>query len=188
MFRFILLFTLLISHAFSQNTAVIIVDMQYGFYTRGGVLQTDGLIKLVKKQQELLTWAKTKKMPILFFEYDGYQETDYALTSTLWGYKFKTVAKNEDNGFEGQSGYEANQYLRDRKVDKLIIAGINASGCVKRTAIGALEEGYQLISSGDLVADMYNSPPIYPQLDWFIEDKNFKGYKTLDQLLVDLEL
>jgi nicotinamidase-related amidase len=108
MINFIIFFILLIPNLWAQNTAVVIVDMQYGFYSRGRVLQAEGLIKLVKKLQELLTWAKNKKVPAIFFKYKGYQETDSALTSTLRGYKFKTIIKNEDNGFDGQSGYENN--------------------------------------------------------------------------------
>jgi nicotinamidase-related amidase len=180
-YSFFLIF--LSSHCLAQNIAVIIVDMQYGFYTSGRVLQTNGLIQLVSKQQELLTWAKKKKFPIIFFEYSGYQETDSALTNTLWGYRFKTITKFDDNGFHGPIGQEANQFLRANKVDTIVIAGINASGCVKRTAIGALQEGYQIISSGDIVADFYRNPPRYPQTEWFIDDPRFKGFGNLEELL-----
>jgi nicotinamidase-related amidase len=188
MIKFILFFLFLTSNAFAQNIAVVIVDMQYGFYTRGRALQTNGLIQLVQKQKELLTWVKNKKLPVIFFEYDGYQETDSALTNTLWGYKFKTITKYDDNGFSGQSGYEANEYLQSKEIDTLIVAGINASGCVKRTVVGALNDGYKIISSSDIVADLYQNPPTYPQSDWFIPDSNFKGYESLEAMLDDLEV
>jgi maleamate amidohydrolase len=186
MLKFIVLFLLLTSNAFAQKIAVVIVDMQYGFYTRARVLQTNGLIQLVSHQQQLLTWAKQKKLPVLFFEYDGYQETDSALTNTLWGYKFKTITKYDDNGFHGKSGYEADQFLHSQNVDTLVIAGINASGCVKRTVVGAIQYGYKVISSSDIVADFYQNPPHYPQSEWFIDDPSFQGYTSLEVMLRDL--
>jgi nicotinamidase-related amidase len=184
LFTFFLLF---IPHVWAQNIAVVIVDMQYGFYTRGRVLQTDGVIQLILKQQELLLWARSKKLPVLFFEYHGFQETDFALTGTLWGYKFKTITKYDDNGFQGRSRREAIQFLQAHEVDTLIIAGINASGCGKRTAQGALELGFDVLSAGDVVADLYQNPPHYPQAEWFIDDLHFKGFKTFSEIRLYLE-
>jgi isochorismate hydrolase len=141
------------------------------------------LIQLVSKQQELLVWAKKKKLPINFFEYHGYQETDSALTTTLWGYRYKTITKYDDSGFHAKSGLETNQYLRANNVETIFIAGINASGRFKGTAIGALQEGYQIISSGDIMADFYRNPPRYSQTEWFIDDPRFKGFGNLEDLL-----
>ena len=180
MIRLIFILFLFVFSAIAGNRAVVIIDMQYGFYTRGNALQTQELKDLVLRQQQLLTWAKKEKLPVVFFEYDGYQETDYALTSTLWGKPFKTITKFDDNAFTGPSKDEANEYFDSLDIDTLIIAGINASGCVKRTTIGALAEGYKVITAADLQADLYQYPPIYPQDNWFFEHDLLETFDQLD--------
>lgn len=182
MIKIILLTFLITLNAFSNNIAVVIVDMQYGFYTRGQANQSQGLINLVNKQKELLYWAKKEKLPVVFFEYYGHQETDFALKTALWGYEFSIITKYDDNGFSGKSLALANELFDSLNVDTLIIGGINASGCVKRTSLGALKQGYKVISSADIVADMYQYPPVHPQGNWFIDHENFQGESDLASL------
>src|SRR5690606_17521067 len=87
----ILTLTLFLPTAFADNKgfAVILVDMQEGFYDRGGVRGTNGLQTLVNKQIELLNWAVREDVPVIVFEYESFGATDSQLMDALKGHKYK---------------------------------------------------------------------------------------------------
>ena len=87
----------------TTTTAVLIVDMQKGFFERGGTTGTKGLESLIAKQMELLTWAVAEKVPVLVFEYNGYQATEPRLMDILKGHVKKTITKMDDYGFTSPS-------------------------------------------------------------------------------------
>jgi len=44
-------------------------------------------------------------------------------------------------------------YLREQSIDSLVLMGINASYCVKKTAESAIKKGYCVVTSPDLISD-----------------------------------
>ncbi len=50
-------------------------------------------------------------------------------------------------------GTDLNRWLRDLDVDSLVVAGFTTSGCVRATAVDALQHGYRTIVIADAVGD-----------------------------------
>ena len=182
---FLFIFFSIQSFAGSNGIAVILVDMQYGFYERGGVTETQGLKDLVSHQQKLLNWAVKEDVPVLVFEFQGYQETDSRLMKILKNHPHKVVTKRHDNGFTrgSQSAQAADDQLQKWDTDLIIIAGINGAACVKGTAVGAINFGYDVTTSSDIVGNINQNPPLYPNSSWFFRNNRFDVFSTLEEII-----
>lgn len=167
----------------TATTAVVLVDMQEGFYERGGVTGTPGLESLVKKQMELLNWAATQNVPVMIFEYDGFGATDPRLTDILKGHETKSLTKFNDNGFTNPSKKPAVAYLKSLKVKTLIMAGINGAYCVHDTATGAISSGFDVVTSSDIVGNLNQNPPIYPNNTWYFKNNKLEILPNLNAIL-----
>lgn len=167
----------------TKTTAAVIVDMQEGFYQRGGVTGTVGLQNLVDKQIELLKWAVAENVPVLFFEYDGFGDTDTRLTSLVAGGNFMRVTKVNDDGFTAPSLKPAVKFLRRNKIKTLIMAGINGAYCVHDTTTGAISSGFDVVTASDIVGNLNQNPPIYPNNTWFFKNNKLEILKNLDAIL-----
>jgi nicotinamidase-related amidase len=58
-------------------------------------------------------------------------------------------SKCEDNAFTNQ---QLDRYLKKLSIDTVLLTGINANACVLATALGALQHGYNITTSKDLIA------------------------------------
>lgn len=182
-----LLFALSLSKATLANDhkglAVVLIDMQDGFYERGGTTNTVGLSNLVKHQSRLLRWAVQNKIPVLVFEYEGYGKTDPRLMNILKDHEHAVVQKYLDGGFYSRSKPVAMKVLSKWKVDTLIVAGVNGPWCVKATIEGALESGFDVITTNQVIGDINFNPPIYPSGKWTFKHNNYVIFPTLDSLI-----
>lgn len=152
----------------AKKTAVVVIDMQGGFYDRGHVRGTPGLEALVAKQQELLNWAVAQDVPVLIFEYKNFQATNSRLTTIVAGHTYQIVEKVTDGAFNSPtSRTPAMDILKRWNVDTLIVAGINGGACVVSTVRGALKEGFAVVTSAEIVGDLNRNPPVYPNATWF---------------------
>ncbi len=165
------------------STAVVIVDMQEGFYERGGVTHTRGLLSLVSRQIELLNWAVANDVPVLIFEYNGFGETDPRLTNILKGAETTSITKFNDNGFADRSKKAAVAYLLKHRIKTLIMAGINGAYCVHDTARGAISEGFDVITSSDIVGNLNQNPPIYPNNTWYFKNNSLEIRADLEAII-----
>jgi nicotinamidase-related amidase len=175
------------SHALAKvdtaTTAVVIVDMQEGFYERGGVTDTPGLLSLVTKQMELLNWAVAQNVPVLIFEYDGFGATDPRLTGILKGFETKSITKFDDNGFTSPSRKPAVAYLKSLNIKTLIMAGINGAYCVHDTTTGAISAGFDVVTASDIVGNLNQNPPIYPNNTWYFKNNKLEILPNLNAIL-----
>ena len=167
----------------TTTTAVLIVDMQKGFFERGGTTGTKGLESLIAKQMELLTWAVAEKVPVLVFEYDGFQATEPRLTDILKGQLSKTITKFNDDGFTTPSEKPAVAFLKKHGVRTIIMSGINGNACVLGTTTGAIDVGFDVVSSSDIVGNLNQYPPIYPNNTWYFKNAKFEIRKNLDEII-----
>src|SRR5476651_1893710 len=87
------------AHANNSGLAIVLIDMQLGFYQRGGVENAYGLKRLVANQRTLLNWAVKNEIPVLVFEYQDFKETDPRLMKIIATDSYKIVTKVNDNGF-----------------------------------------------------------------------------------------
>jgi len=166
----------------TKGLAVVLIDMQYGFYDRGGVVGTPGLEALVQKQIELLDWAVAEKVPVIVFEYDGFRNTDTRLMDRLVGANFEVITKENDDGFTDPSKAIAMKALIGWNADTVLVAGINGCCCVQGTAMGAIQNGFDVITSSDIVGNINYNPPTYPNNTWYFKDKKFTVYADLKEM------
>lgn len=93
----------LIRDNFNSGFAVVLIDMQEGFYNRGGVEGSLGLKTLVHNQSRLSTWAKGNLVPILVLEYEHFGQTDASLMEIVQKTKHIVIQKNSDGGFNSNA-------------------------------------------------------------------------------------
>jgi nicotinamidase-related amidase len=131
---------------------VLIIDMQPSFL-KG--IKSEKKAEIIRNQRNLLYTCINKRLPAVLIEYEGEGKTVPGIRN-LW----KTaplrihLIKTEDDSFESTN---LAGKLRYYALENLIIAGINASACVKRTANGALDNGFGISTSEKLIADPPNS-------------------------------
>jgi len=102
-------------------------------------------------QLDVLDYCKTNNIPVFVLEYSGCGETTNVLKEKVDSLPIKEyVAKTYDNGFiETSLEYK----LKERSIEAVILMGVNASACVRLTAEGALNAGFKIMTSKDLIAD-----------------------------------
>ncbi|MDA9951406.1 cysteine hydrolase [Oligoflexaceae bacterium] len=152
-----------------RSFAVLIVDMQYGFYERGDVEKSKELSALVRNQTELLTFAVQQKIPIIFLEYAGFGKTDTKLLKAVEGARVEHIKKDRDSGF---SNSELESSLHSLGVDTIIVAGINGCCCIFNTALDATDAGFDVYTSPDLIGNLNHNPPRFPDRSWVFESSN----------------
>lgn len=172
------------AHAqFNSGFATVLIDMQQGFYERGGTTNSEGLKNLVFNQQRLLKWSVQNNIPVLVFEYVGFGKTDPKLMKILTNHKYKVIQKNTDGGFYSISKDETLATLKKWNVDALIVAGINGPYCVKSTIEGALENGYDVMTTAWVIGNINYNPPTFPNGSWYFKNAKFTVFPTLESII-----
>jgi len=167
----------------NSGFAVALIDMQEGFYARGGTTDSIGLKDLVRNQARLLTWAVQKKIPVVVFEYENYGKTDPRLIKIIANHQYKVIEKNMDGAFDGKSASESVSTLKAWNVDVLIVAGINGPYCVKSTIMGALDAGFDVMTTSWVIGDINHNPPTFPSGSWMYGDSRLVVFPTLDSII-----
>jgi len=127
-----------------ENTAVIIIDMQDLFFE--GHLDWN---KIIENQIEIAKICKFKKIPIISLAYSGHGQFVSALRNILDGINIHNhIKKDFDDGFLDTILY---QVLTSYNSKNTFLAGINATACVRSTAVGSLLNGFGIATSYDVI-------------------------------------
>lgn len=122
--------------------ALVVVDMQPKFYTRGfGVYEKNR--QLAHKINKDVRAFKECGKPVFILEYDSYGHTDNKLDTE----GCVILQKNRDGG-----GYEINNHIYESNYDtisRVLVTGINACACVRKTAWELHECGF-IVSIGKI--------------------------------------
>lgn len=200
--RYFLVLLLISLSALAQrvgdNTALVIIDMQPYFVTRGGHDQDPANVEKVKKiieeQSKLIEEAKKQDIPIILIEYKNYGPTNIDLMRAVGDYQnVKTIAKSSDGMFQSwnDNKKELTDYLNSNEIGNLIITGANGGACVKSSITSALAENYSVVAFSKAIADFNYKEFIYPYDDQYQLTYNCTGctFKELDDLAsVSLEI
>ncbi|CAA9196695.1 hypothetical protein FLA105534_01274 [Flavobacterium bizetiae] len=62
---------------------------------------------------------------------------------------FQLISKTQHSSFSSQ---EFKNFLKDNQIQKLLLCGFLAEYCIKKTAIDALESGYEVVLLTELIA------------------------------------
>ena len=181
-----------ISSEQNTNSAVVIIDMQMEFVTRGG---DDRLPENVKKlegilesQLALIEAAKSRNIPILFLEYLNYGPTTDRLKAAVKDYSnTSTILKSSDGVFDDQKAKtQLTEFMSERKIRTLIIAGANGGACVMQCIRGSLENNYCVIAYTDGIANFNFHDFIYPYSDKYTftskNDATFRQANSIEEL------
>jgi nicotinamidase-related amidase len=155
-----------------DNFALVIIDMQPQFVTRGG---DDKLPKNIKKvddiiarQIEMIKLAEKQKIPIVFIEYENFGNTNSKLKEASKAYKnVKYFTKDTDGMFSSsnKSVDQISEYFRGKGIGNLIITGANGGACVNESIYGALDNNYNVLAYSKGIADFNYTDFIYPYDD-----------------------
>lgn len=156
-----------------NNLAVLIIDMQKSF------LDEPELKDLIPQQIEVIRFCRQKSIPVILVEYRVFGRTVMKLRKEVCPSLTSRVTKRYDDAF-----YETRlkKVLSSMGITNLLLAGVYAGGCVYETAAHAIEEGFQVLTSCDLIAG-YCDTPLHNEA-WYQENgKYFLNYQDVLSLI-----
>ncbi len=155
-----------------DRNALVIIDMQPSFVSRGGNHKIPSNVKKLKEilenQKKMIRFAKERKMPIVFIEFKDQGDTYSELKLAAKGYKsVKYFHKTTDGMFDDANEGLKNlsDYLRNEMVGTLIITGANGGACVEASIYGALHYNYNVTAYNEGIADFNYKDFIFPYVN-----------------------
>lgn len=163
---------------FGRKTALIVIDLLQGYTLKGAPLFAPGVVKAVREMPELLKLARQKKMPIIHTRV-FYNPSDFidggvwirkapVLKSLVPGNKYAqfckgvepgkgelVIVKNYASAFFGTSLAAT---LTAAGIDTLMITGCTTSGCIRASAVDAVQNGFRPIVVRECVGDRHDGP------------------------------
>ena len=102
---------------------------------------------------DVLFFCRNCGLPVFVLETLGEKETIREIRNVVEQipkHEF-ILGKSDANGFNHT---DLEKKLREHSVNTIIVAGMNASSCVLWTSVGAVERGFRVLASSDLMADI----------------------------------
>ena len=163
---------------FGEKSAIIVIDLLQGYTTEGSALYAPGVVECVKEMPELLDAARAKGVPIIHtrvlytapnFEDGGvWIKKAPVLRDLVEGNPYAEfcdevvpkpgepiIVKQYASAFFGTSLVST---LNGLRVDTLIITGCTTSGCIRATAVDAVQHGYRPICVKECIGDRHDGP------------------------------
>ena len=163
---------------FGEKAAVIVIDLLQGYTTEGSPLYAPGVVQCVKEVPELLELARAKGVPIIHtnvlytppnFEDGGiWIKKAPVLKDLVKGNPYAEfchdvipkegeviITKQYASAFFGTSLVAT---LNGQNIDTLIITGCTTSGCIRATAVDAVQHGFRPICVKECVGDRHDAP------------------------------
>jgi nicotinamidase-related amidase len=146
-----------------HEVAVIIIDMQTGFVER---LYPGEEQRIVANQLEIIRLCNEREIPIIVVEFDRYE---FGLTISMLRERaeknqhYKIQHKSRNSAFERTL---LNLRLRIMGVKKLFLMGVNAEACVRKTAADAMQHGFTIITSNEVISG-HDKPNSEHSIAWY---------------------
>lgn len=152
-----------------MKTAILIIDMQNDFFENNLVLGKRKLI-LVKNINDLLDYARKKKMSIIFVRQEFKQDLSNAylfmekngcrvtIKGTPGARILNELNRKENDLVVIKKRYSAffktdlEKLLKNKKISTLILGGINTHACVRMTAIDAYSRDFHVILAKNCIS------------------------------------
>src|SRR3989344_1353907 len=133
---------------------VVLIDMQDSFLREIDPEEKD---REIPNMLQVLEAADINCVPVIVLEYAGHGPTVGILKDKLDSLNTPVayITKKTDDGFYQT---EMSETLRALDIDELVLMGIYASACVLSTGQGALEHGFRISTSRDLIANPQGVP------------------------------
>jgi maleamate amidohydrolase len=162
---------------FGKRPALLIVDFIEAYLSPGSPLYASDTVEAVRQTRRLYSQAKRASAPVLFtrvlYARDGSDggiflqkvpvlrrmvegEPLAAFAKELQpGDDDVVVTKNYASAFFGTSLAST---LTARGIDTVILAGVSTSGCVRASAVDAVQHGFRVVVPRECVADRHRGP------------------------------
>jgi len=162
---------------FGRNPAVIVVDFIRAYTAPGSPLYAPAVVEAVKATVPLLKAARRKGVPVIYTRVlyhasgaDGglFVRKVPALRRMVEGEPLAEIVpelppapddvvliKQYASAFFGTS---LAAMLTARRIDTLVITGCSTSGCVRATAVDAMQHGFRPIVPRECVGDRHDGP------------------------------
>jgi nicotinamidase-related amidase len=159
------------SDVLKKNLCVILVDMQE-YYIRQ--LRDGDADRIIPQQKKILEWCANNDIPVVVLEFRGEGQTREDLNVLVS--KVPThihIVKTTDSGFTYTI---LDEWLKSKEIKSLLLMGINACHCVKDTAADAVNLGYKIYTSSDLIGGMNHH-----------DDDNAIGWYSKNGTIIELQ-
>lgn len=163
---------------FGRKPAVLVIDLLQGYTLPGAPLYAPGVVKCVKEVPALLRAARRRKVPVIHtrvlynpanFEDGGvWIRKAPVLKALVPGNRYAefcpevkpgkgetVIVKNYASCFFGTSLAAT---LTAQGVDTVIITGCTTSGCIRASAVDAVQHGFRPIVVRECVGDRHDAP------------------------------
>jgi|WetSurMetagenome_2_1015567.scaffolds.fasta_scaffold05961_7 nicotinamidase-related amidase len=130
-----------------RATALLIIDIQ-DFYFPGGALPLVGPEAASRNAARILEKFRAEGRPIVHVGHNAKDGMGFRASVAPIGGE-KVFYKNEANAFNGT---ELLSYLKERKVQRLVIVGMQTHMCVEAAVRAAYDYGFECILVGDACA------------------------------------
>lgn len=163
---------------FGNKSAVIVIDLLQGYTTEGSDLYAPGVVACVKEVPELLDAARAKGVTIIHTQV-RYNPSNYedggiwikkapVLKDLVEGNPYAAFCEEVVPG-EGETvltkqyasaffGTSLAATLTANGIDTLIITGCTTSGCIRATAVDAVQHGFRPICVRECIGDRHDGP------------------------------
>ncbi len=163
---------------FGKKSAIIVIDLLQGYTTEGSALYAPGVVESVKEMPDFLDLAREKGVTIIhtrvLYTAPNYEDggvwikkapvlRDLVLGNPYAEFCEEVVPKEGEpiiikqyaSAFFGTSLVAT---LNGLDVDTLIITGCTTSGCIRATAVDAVQYGFRPICPRELIGDRHEGP------------------------------
>jgi len=140
------------------NTASLVIDMQPQFLQK---IEDNERENLIRSQLMMLDLFVQRDIPTIVLEYlhFGVDRTNQEIRERVEKIpRHSYVTKTNDDGFKNP---ELAHQLKLLNVKFLLLMGINASYCVKKTAKSALSKGYVIFTARQLIANQSHTQTLF---------------------------
>ena len=163
---------------FGRRPALVVVDFVKGYVTPGSPLFAEGVVRAVAETPPLIAAARAAQIPVIFTEVK--YTAPHFLDGGIWLKKVPSLqaltagslhaefcdeiaplpgeivlTKQYASAFFGTS---LASILVAAEADTLLIAGCSTSGCIRATAVDAMQHGYRTIVVRECVGDRHPAP------------------------------
>lgn len=154
-----------------DNNALIVIDMQDYFVTRNAAYKDPAnkqkVDAVIAQQIKMIKEAERLNLPIILIAYECRVcgPITKRLQDAIAKYaNAKIIPKGSDGMFDRDNDYrdDLTNYLKEKRVGTLIVAGANGSACVEESIAGAMQDHYNVVTFENGIADFNFDKFIYP--------------------------
>lgn len=156
-----------------MKTAVLIIDMQKYFLQQ---LPNKVKNELLAHQMHILAFCKKNKIPVIFAKLENDTVSIGAIDTVLMNATKDLVCtvvnKRNNSAF---TNTDLDTKLKQNKVSRLLVMGLNANACIQDTVIAALKRGYKVLAAEEIMASTSRGDLLLSRRnkEWYIKNTQF---------------